>query len=102
MKAKYILGEMILSWSDNRARSPAMEAAPEAGSRGVQLKASTDTSRLTTESHETHHDLFSFTKTGEHFVLFWFGLSVCIYITHLKKKKKIGNTIKNIFVGRKW
>lgn len=29
MKAKYILGEMILSWSDNRARSPAR--LPRAG-----------------------------------------------------------------------
>lgn len=68
MKAKYILGEMILSWSDNRARSPARAA--QSRSRDIQLKASIDTSCLTTESHEMHHDLFSFTKTGEHFVLF--------------------------------
>lgn len=48
------------------------------------------TSRLTTESHETHHDLFSLTKTGEHLVLFgldcWFA-----FISHIKKEQ---NTIK--------
>lgn len=48
-----------------------------------------------------HHDLFSFTKSGEHFL---FGLD-CWYvflIPHKKnEKKKIENTLKNIFVGRK-
>lgn len=48
-----------------------------------------------------HHDLFSFTKTGEHFVLFgldcWFAFKSNIK----KKKSKTENTTKNIFVVRK-
>lgn len=51
-----------------------------------------DSFHLTTESHETHHDLFSFTKTDEHFV--WFGLDLWFaFISHIKKSK-IGDTIK--------
>lgn len=39
-----------------------------------------------------HHDLFSFTKTGEHFVLFGLDCWVCIYI--IQKKSKIEILIK--------
>lgn len=46
-----------------------------------------------------HHDLFSFTKTGEHFVLFGLDCWVCIYI--IQKKEQNRNPNKNIFVGRK-
>lgn len=63
----------------------------------VKLKASIDTSCLTTESHETHHDLFSLTKIGEHLVCLvldcWFA-----FISHIKNSKIENN--KNIFVGR--
>lgn len=75
-----IHGEMILSCSDNRARGPVRPPRV-----GAKLKASIDTSCLTTESHETHHDLFSFTKTGEHFVLSDLDWT---FITHVKKKEK--------------
>lgn len=67
MKAKYILGEIILSWSDNRARTQRGhpgQGAKTTSSRHqpilpiLQLKAMKRTMILT------------FTKTGEHLVLF--------------------------------
>lgn len=97
MKAKYILGEMILSWSDSRARSPARR--PRAGAETSSSRHLSILPVLWLKAMKRTMICFSFTKTGEHFVLFgldcWFA-----FISHVKKKQN-GKHDKNIFVGRK-
>lgn len=83
-QAKYITGEMISSRSDNQA------GGPMRGHSEREPMASINTSCLTTESHEMRHDLFPFTKTGEHFVLF--GWTVCVKITRKKEQNLKKNT----------
>lgn len=89
MKAKYISEEMISSWSDNWARGPARPPGPWAET-SIPKHLSIDTSCLTTESHETHHDLFFFLQRLVS-TLFW---TVGLHLYHSWKKSKIENTIK--------
>lgn len=98
MKAKRSLGGMILSWSDNRARSPA---------RPPRAEAETFSSRhllilpvLQLKAMKCTMICFFFYKDWWALCFVWFGLLVCIYITHYKKEQNRKHN-KNIFVGRK-
>lgn len=59
------------SWAEVTVEPEALqghsEQEPRRPTQGIY-----HTSCLTTESHETHHDLSSLTNTGKHFVLFGF------------------------------
>lgn len=92
MKAKYILGEMILSWSDNRAGGLQGWGRPEREPRCLAPGIHRYFLSYNWKPWNAPWFVF-FNKHWWALCSVWFGLLVCICINHLKNGK-IEKTIK--------
>lgn len=91
-----LISDLELEW---RARN--YGTLPRAECRDAQLEATYWYFLSYNWKPWKHHDLFSFTKTGEHFllILVW-TVDLCLFHTFKKIIKKRAKHVKTIFVGR--